>query len=291
VELQIPEIVDTEGCPITMERFREAINQVITDLDEEMKAPNPMISEEELTLIQEMSIPTVKVSLGNNETTIPLQDNSIEREQAAKQTRQQIEAHDVRREAETAAQNRFIKRKRKGELPQVTKQELFEIRRIAREYGEKRKKAKLEHERHQKEALEKQKAQREEDYRKKEARLLKLVKKKEKKANQSWERVRKLEEELKENWSQMASANPDNFDSELPNRWLNKRLTDGNIPSTSRIQPPSPINIPSSERWDEIESSPKQTGQKRPGCLRSSEPKPSQPATRREAIPVGRGTP
>ena len=161
-----------------MERFREAINQVITDLDEEMKAPNPMISEEELTLIQEMSIPTVKVSLGNNETTIPLQDNSIEREQAAKQTRQQIEAHDVRREAETAAQNRFIKRKRKGELPQVTKQELFEIRRIAREYGEKRKKAKLEHERHQKEALEKQKAQREEDYRKKEARLLKLVKKK-----------------------------------------------------------------------------------------------------------------
>jgi len=134
-------------------------------------------------------------------------------------------------------EHRSWDRKKKEELEKVAEQELFEVRRIAKEFSEKRKIAKLEHKKWKAQAMEKGRSRHAKIERQRwtrEAELMRLIKEDEERSRLRKEKIRKLEEEICQNWSERASENSESFDSTVPREWLNRKTNKEMPPSTSK---------------------------------------------------------
>ena len=198
--------------------MKEAIDAAMKDLnsDTAQASDQPRISEEELRLTQEMTIPSISPHHYPSPEDIERVWNDI-RERSEKRDWDYNTAREERERQERREKDFYI---------DTAAHELAEIRRIAEEFAEK-KKAKEQSEEKRRKTLEERNCRRraEEDNRRRtrEAELLRLIKEEEERVRLSQERTRRLEEELRENWAVRASQDPDGFDSTIPKKWLDDK--------------------------------------------------------------------
>jgi len=146
----------------------------------------------------------------------------------------------------------------KEESTNTAEQKLSQVRRIAREFSEKRKGAKQAAEKNKKEIEERNRRCRAEDenrHRAREAELMMLIQIEEEKAKQNRNKINKPEEELRGNWSKWSSQDPDGFDSMIPWRWLDRKLDNADEASSSHHNH-SPSYEIIGENWGEMGASP-----------------------------------
>jgi len=183
---------------------KEAIDAAMKDLnsDTAQASDQPRISEEELRLTQEMTIPSVSPHHYPSPEDIERVWNDI-RERSEKRDWDYNTAREERERQERREKDFYI---------DTAAHELAEIRRIAEEFAEK-KKAKEQSEEKRRKTLEERNRRRraEEDNRRRtrEVELMRLIKEEEERVRLSQERTRRLEEELRENWAVRASQDPD----------------------------------------------------------------------------------